>query len=109
MTKTDKDVALSEIAALFGQLVIAERNHDECMAGFEDGIAGEQIAASIVRFASRGAAFVGTPMASYSTSLAQLAISTRGDQRRREAVHRQLGEHITALTRLVTTGAPNPS
>jgi hypothetical protein len=108
MMKDQRDVALSELAALLGRLVQAERNYDDKTVGFEDGGVGEQIAASIERLAERDAALVGRPMASYTTSLAQLAITTRGDEHHRPIVHRQLSEHISALTRLVTTGTPNP-
>lgn len=109
MITNQRDVALSELAALLGRLVQAERNHDEQRVGFEDGGVGQQIAADIERIAERDAALVGRPLASYTTSLARLAITTRGNQQRRPAVHRQLGEHISALSRIVTTGNPNPS
>jgi hypothetical protein len=105
----NKNIALSELAALLGRLAQAERNHDDQHVGFEDGAVGEQLAANIERLATRNAPLIGTPMASYTTKLAQLAITTRGDSRHRPSVHRQLGEHISALTRLVTTGNPNPS
>jgi hypothetical protein len=102
--RKNRDAILGELGSLFGRLTIAERDYDSGDPEFSDGAIGKQVADAIEHIATRDAAAIGLPMAFYSVSLANLAITTRGQTKKRASWQRKVSEHITAITNLVTTG-----